>query len=398
MTDEDLEMTTLPKPKVRPANPRFSSGPCAKRPGWSPDSLKGALVGRNHRQPDTEARLKLAITRTRELLELPRDYLVAIVPASDTGAVEMALWSLLGPRGVDVLAWEHFSQIWVTDIVEQLKLKNVRALLAPYGELPDLSQVNFDHDVVFAWNGTTSGVRVPNADWIASDRDGLTICDATSALFAQRIDWEKLDVATFSWQKVLGGEAQHGMVILSPRAVERLESYTPPWPLPKLFRMTKNGKLDRELFEGSTINTPSMLCLEDYLDALSWAESVGGLKGTIARSDANTAVIAEWVERTPWVDFLARAPETRSNTSVCLKIVDPEVLALPPKSRDEFPRRMAALLDGENVAKDIAAYRHAPPGLRIWTGATVEKSDIEALMPWLDWAFAQQMQAIAKAA
>ena len=391
-------MKTPAKPNVRPKNPRFSSGPCTKHPGWSFGGLKGALLGRNHRQPDTEARLALAITLTRELLQLPQDYFVAIVPASDTGAVEMALWSMLGPRGVDVLAWEHFSQIWVTDIVEQLKLKHVRALLAPYGELPDLSQVDFDNDVVFAWNGTTSGVRVPNGDWIASDRAGLTICDATSALFAQRIDWEKVDVATFSWQKVLGGEAQHGMLILSPRAVERLESYTPPWPLPKLFRMTRNGKLDRELFEGSTINTPSMLCLEDYLDALTWVESVGGLEGTIARSDANAAVIADWVGRTAWVDFLARVPETRSNTSVCLKLIDPDVLALPPKSRDEFPKRMAALLDAENVAKDIAAYRHAPPGLRIWTGATVDKSDLEGLLPWLDWTFAHEKQSLAKAA
>ena len=391
-------MKTPAKPNVRPKNPRFSSGPCTKHPSWSFAGLKGALLGRNHRQPDTEARLALAITLTRELLQLPQDYFVAIVPASDTGAVEMALWSMLGPRGVDVLAWEHFSQIWVTDIVEQLKLKHVRALLAPYGELPDLSQVDFDNDVVFAWNGTTSGVRVPNGDWIASDRAGLTICDATSALFAQRIDWEKVDVATFSWQKVLGGEAQHGMLILSPRAVERLESYTPPWPLPKLFRMTRNGKLDRELFEGSTINTPSMLCLEDYLDALTWVESVGGLEGTIARSDANAAVIADWVGRTAWVDFLARVPETRSNTSVCLKLIDPDVLALPPKSRDEFPKRMAALLNAENVAKDIAAYRHAPPGLRIWTGATVDKSDLEGLMPWLDWAFAHEKQSLAKAA
>ena len=391
-------MKTPAKPNVRPKNPRFSSGPCTKHPGWSFGGLKGALLGRNHRQPDTEARLSLAITLTRELLQLPQDYFVAIVPASDTGAVEMALWSMLGPRGVDVLAWEHFSQIWVTDIVEQLKLKHVRALLAPYGELPDLSQVDFDNDVVFAWNGTTSGVRVPNGDWIASDRAGLTICDATSALFAQRIDWEKVDVATFSWQKVLGGEAQHGMLILSPRAVERLESYTPPWPLPKLFRMTRNGKLDRELFEGSTINTPSMLCLEDYLDALTWVESVGGLEGTIARSDANAAVIADWVGRTAWVDFLARVPETRSNTSVCLKLIDPDVLALPTKSRDEFPKRMAALLNAENVAKDIAAYRHAPPGLRIWTGATVDKSDLEGLLPWLDWTFAHEKQSLAKAA
>ena len=391
-------MKTPAKPNVRPKNPRFSSGPCTKHPSWSFAGLKGALLGRNHRQPDTEARLALAITLTRELLQLPQDYFVAIVPASDTGAVEMALWSMLGPRGVDVLAWEHFSQIWVTDIVEQLKLKHVRALLAPYGELPDLSQVDFDNDVVFAWNGTTSGVRVPNGDWIASDRAGLTICDATSALFAQRIDWEKVDVATFSWQKVLGGEAQHGMLILSPRAVGRLESYTPPWPLPKLFRMTRNGKLDRELFEGSTINTPSMLCLEDYLDALTWVESVGGLEGTIARSDANAAVIADWVGRTAWVDFLARVPETRSNTSVCLKLIDPDVLALPTKSRDEFPKRMAALLDAENVAKDIAAYRHAPPGLRIWTGATVDKSDLEGLLPWLDWTFAHEKQSLAKAA
>jgi phosphoserine aminotransferase len=386
------------KPKVRPNNPRFSSGPCTKHPGWSLDRLKGALVGRNHRQPDTKARLALAINRTRELLELPPGYRVAIVPASDTGAVEMALWSLLGPRGVDVLAWEAFSRDWVTDIVEQLKVKNVRALVAPYGELPDLSQVDCDRDVVFAWNGTTSGVRVPNADWIDSDRKGLTICDATSAVFAQEIDWRKLDAATFSWQKVLGGEAQHGMLILSPRAIERLESHQPAWPLPKLFRMTKNGKLIGELFEGSTINTPSMLCLQDYLDALDWVESVGGVKGTIARSDANAAVIAEWVARTPWIEFLARVPETRSNTSPCLSIVDPEVVALPPEMRDEFPRRIAALLDAENAAKDIASHRSSPPGLRIWTGATVEKSDLELLLPWLDWGFAEAKRALAKAA
>ena len=330
---------TMEKPALRPANPRFSSGPCTKHPGWSLEGLKGALLGRNHRQPETKARLELALNRTRELLKLPRGYLAAIVPASDTGAVEMALWSLLGARGVDVLAWEAFSRDWVTDIVEQLKLKDVRALLAPYGDLPDLAQVDFDRDVVFAWNGTTSGVRVPNGDWIAADRKGLTICDATSAVFAQRIDWEKLDVATFSWQKVLGGEAQHGMLILSPRAVARLESYTPPWPLPKLFRMTRDGKLMRELFEGSTINTPSMLCLEDYLDALAWVESVGGVEGTIARSDANAAVVADWVARTAWVDFLARVPETRSNTSPCLKIVDPEVAALPARHARCVSRR-----------------------------------------------------------
>ena len=397
-SSKEKQVSMLKKPAIRPTNPRFSSGPCTKHPGWSLDGLKGALVGRNHRQPEAKARLEFALDRTRELLKLPPGYRVAIVPASDTGAVEMALWSLLGPRGVDVLAWEAFSRDWVTDIVEQLKLKDVRALLAPYGDLPDLSQVDFDRDVVFAWNGTTSGVRVPDGEWIAADRKGLTICDATSAVFAQRIDWEKLDVATFSWQKVLGGEAQHGMLILSPRAVARLESYTPAWPLPKLFRMTKNGKLDRDLFEGSTINTPSMLCLEDYLDALAFVDSVGGVEGTIARSDANAAVIAEWVARTKWVEFLARVPETRSNTSVCLRIVDPEVLALPAKLRDAFPRRMAAFLDAENVAKDISAYRHAPPGLRIWTGATVEKSDLDALMPWLDFAFAQVKQSLAKAA
>jgi phosphoserine aminotransferase len=360
--------------------------------------LKDALVGRNHRQLETLARIDHALKRTRELLNLPDGYRVGLVPASDTGAVEMSLWSLVGPRGVDVLAWEAFSQDWVIDITEQLKLEDVRALTAPYGELPDLSQVDCDRDVVFAWNGTTSGVRVPNADWIESNREGLVICDATSAVFAQEIDWRKLDAATFSWQKVLGGEAQHGMLILSPRAVERLESYTPPWPLPKLFRMTRKSKLDAALFEGSTINTPSMLCLEDYLDALDWVESVGGLAGTIARSNANASVIAEWVAQRPWIGYLARVPETRSNTSVCLKLVAPELRALPPDLRNAFPRRMASLLDAEDVAKDIGSYRHAPPGLRIWTGATVEKSDLEALMPWLDWAYAEVRQAIVKAA
>ncbi len=388
----------IPKPALRPNDPRFSSGPCTKRPGWSLDRLKGALLGRSHRAPETRARLALALERTKELLELPAGYVAAIVPASDTGAVEMALWSLLGPRGVDVLAWEAFSRDWVTDIVEQLKLTDVRALLAPYGDLPDLAQVDFDRDVVFAWNGTTSGVRVPDAEWIAGDRKGLTICDATSAVFAQRIDWAKLDVATYSWQKVLGGEAQHGILILSPRAIERLESYAPPWPLPKLFRMTRDGRLMGELFEGSTINTPSMLCLEDYLDALDFVESVGGVEGTIARSDANAAIVAKFVAETPWVDFLARVPETRSNTSACLRIVDPEVLALPATLRDEFPRRMAALLDRENVAKDIGSYRLAPAGLRIWTGATVEAGDVAALMPWLDYAFAHEKQAPATVA
>jgi phosphoserine aminotransferase len=391
-------VTIIAKPAVRPNNPRFSCGPCTKHPGWSLDRLGGALLGRNHRQPETRERLALALARTRQLLELPADYRAAIVPASDTGAVEMALWSLLGPRGVDVLAWEAFGREWVVDIVEQLKLPDTRALLAPYGDLPDLGQVDFDRDVVFAWNGTTSGVRVPNADWIPADRNGLTICDATSAVFAQAIDWSKLDVTTFSWQKVLGGEAQHGILILSPRAVERLESYTPPWPLPKLFRMTRDGKLMEDLFAGSTINTPSMLCLEDYLAAHAWAESVGGLKGTIARSEANAGVIDAWVTRTPWIAYLARVPETRSNTSVCLKIADPDVLALPPETRDGFPLAMADLLDREGIAKDIASYRDAPPGLRIWTGATVQKSDLEALMPWLDYAFAETRRSFAKAA
>ncbi|MCJ7529218.1 MAG: phosphoserine transaminase [Methyloceanibacter sp.] len=391
-------MSVLQKPALRPKNPRFSSGPCTKHPGWSLDGLKGALLGRYHRQPETKARLELAIDRTRELLALPAGYRVAIVPASDTGAVEMALWSLLGARGVDVLAWEAFSRDWVTDITEQLKLTDVRPLLAPYGDLPDLSEVDFDRDVVFAWNGTTSGVRVPNGDFIPSGRKGLTICDATSAVFAQEIDWQKLDAATFSWQKVLGGEAQHGMLILSPRAVERLESYRPAWPLPKLFRMTRDGKLNAALFEGATINTPSMLCVQDYLDALDWVERVGGVAGTIARSNTNASVIAYWVGRTAWVDFLARVPETRSNTSVCLKIVDPEVAALSPQMRDALPARMAALLDVENAAKDIASYRDAPAGLRIWTGATVERSDLEALLPWLDWAFAEVKQSLAKAA
>jgi phosphoserine aminotransferase len=391
-------MNLPPKPSVRPANPRFSSGPCTKRPGWSLGALKGALLGRNHRAKETKARLGLALVKTRELLKLPSGYRVGIVPASDTGAVEIALWSLLGARGVDVLAWDSFSRDWVTDIVEQLKLRDVRAMVAPDGELPDFGRVDFDRDVVFAWNGTTSGVRVPNGDWIAKDRRGLTICDATSAVFAQRIDWTKLDVATYSWQKVLGGEAQHGMLILSPRAVERLESYVPPWPLPKLFRLTRNGKLMEDLFEDSTINTPSMLCLEDYLDALAFVESVGGVEGTIARSDANAKIVADWVERTPWIDFVATVPETRSNTSVCFRLIDPSVLALPESVRAEVPRRMAALLDVEDVAKDIASYRHAPAGLRIWTGATVERSDVEALMPWLDWTFAQVKQSLAKAA
>ena len=389
---------TTEMPAAKPAVVNFSSGPCAKRPGWSPEALKSAALGRSHRAKIGKTKLEQAIDLTREILGVPADYRIGIVPASDTGAVEMALWSLLGERGVDVLAWDAFSQDWVTDIKQQLKLGDVRAFVAPYGELPDLSKVDCNRDVVFAWNGTTSGVRVPNADWIDANRQGLTICDGTSAVFAQELDWTKLDATTFSWQKVLGGEAQHGMLILSPRAIARLESYTPPWPLPKLFRMTKGGKVKEGLFEGSTINTPSMLLVQDYLDALNWVESVGGVKGTIARSDANAEVISEWVAKTSWVDFVARVPNTRSNTSVCLKIVDKDVLKLPPDLQIELPKRIARLLDEEDAAKDIAFYRDAPPGLRIWTGATVERSDLEALMPWLDWAFAEAKQSIAKAA
>lgn len=389
---------SLPKPVRRPQNPQFSSGPCTKHKGWSLEGLRGALLGRNHRQPETKARIAQALQITRELLELPDGYRVALVPASDTGAVEMALWTLLGPRGVDVLAWEAFSNDWVTDIVEQLKIEHARILTAPFGELPDLGQVDFDRDVVFAWNGTTSGVRVPNAEWIAKDRKGLVICDATSAVFAQKIDWSKLDAVTYSWQKVLGGEAQHGMLILSPRAVERLENHEPSWPVPKLFRLTKNGKLIEDVFEGGTINTPSMLCVEDYLDALSFIERIGGLPGAIARADANAAVIADFVARTPWLDFLAADPATRSNTSVCLTVTDPDVAALSSVAQRAFSGRIAARLAEEGVAYDIAAYRSAPPGLRIWTGATIETEDVAALMPWLDWAFRSEKEALSKAA
>ena len=380
-------MTALERPATRPQNPFFSSGPCAKRPGWSLNTLKDAILGRSHRSAAGKARLKLALDRTRALLKLPDDYLVAIVPGSDTGAVEMALWSLLGPRGVDLLAWEAFGKNWVVDVVKQLKLGDVRVMEAPYGHLPDLREVDFSRDVVFTWNGTTSGVRVPNADWIAADRQGLTICDATSGIFAQSLDWAKLDVITYSWQKVLGGEAAHGMLILSPRAVERLESHTPKWPVPKIFRLTKGGKLNREIFEGATINTPSMLCVEDYLDALAWAESVGGLGALIARSDRNAQAVTDWVERTPWVDFLAVEAQTRSNTSVCLRVVDAAVSSRSLEEQAAFAGKIVKLLEKEGVAFDIGAYRDAPPGLRLWCGATVETSDLEALLPWLDWAF-----------
>jgi phosphoserine aminotransferase len=377
------------RPAVRPARPFFSSGPCAKRPGWTPEVLKDACLGRSHRSKLGKGKLQEAITRTRKVLGVPADYRIGIVAGSDTGAVEMALWSLLGPRPVDVLAWESFGEDWVTDIVKQLKLKDTRVLKAPYGDLPDLSKTDPGHDIVFLWNGTTSGVRVPDGEWIAAGRQGLAICDATSAVFAMEIPWEKLDVVTFSWQKVLGGEAAHGVLILSPRAVERLESYTPPWPLPKTFRMTKDTKLVEGIFEGDTINTPSMLCVEDYIDALKWAESVGGLKGLIARSNANLAALDEWVKRTDWVDFLAADPKTRSNTSVCLKIVDPWFTALPAEGKAEAAKKLAALIEKEAVAYDAAGYRAAPPGLRIWCGATVDTADIKHLTPWLDWAYAQ---------
>ncbi len=391
-------MTTPAKPGLRPANPNFSSGPCSKRPGWSVEALKDAPLGRSHRARIGKAKLAQAIDLTREILQVPADYRIGIVPASDTGAVEMALWSLLGQRGVDMLAWESFGAGWITDVVKQLKLPDVRRIEAPYGALPDLAQVDFDRDVVFTWNGTTSGVRVPNADFIRADRAGLTICDATSAAFAQRLDFAKLDVVTFSWQKALGSEGAHGMLILSPRAVERLETYVPVWPLPKIFRMTKGGKLIEGIFKGETINTPSMLAVEDYLDALNWAKAIGGLDALVARADANAAVIDRFVQGSAWLGHLAAEPATRSNTSVCLSITDPEVAALDLDGQAAFAKGLAAALDREGVAYDIGHYRDAPPGLRIWCGATVETADLEALMPWLDWAFASQKASLKKAA
>ncbi len=391
-------MTTISTPDVRPANPNFSSGPCAKRPGWSVEALKKAALGRSHRARIGKAKLEQAIALTRKVLEVPADYRIGIVPASDTGAVEMALWSLLGARGVDMLAWESFGAGWVTDVVKQLKLKDARVFEAPYGALPDLGQVDFDRDVVFTWNGTTSGVRVADAGFIPATRGGLTICDATSAAFAQKLDFRKLDVVTFSWQKVLGGEGAHGMLILSPRAVERLETYKPEWPLPKIFRLTSGGKLIEGIFKGETINTPSMLCVEDYIDALEWAKSVGGLDGLVARADANAAVLADWVAVNPAVDFLAADPATRSNTSVCLRFVDPAVAALDDAGQQAFVKGFTAGLEAEQVAYDIASYRDAPPGLRIWCGATVEADDLRKLTPWLDWAFARQKAALKAAA
>jgi phosphoserine aminotransferase len=385
-------------PGVRPVIPHFSSGPCAKRPGWSLQVLTDAVLGRSHRSKIGKAKLKRAIDLTREILEVPAAYRVGIVPASDTGAVEMALWSLLGTRPVTMIAWESFGEGWVGDVLKELKLKDVTVLKSAYGELPDLAKVDPATDIVFTWNGTTSGVRVPDADWIAADRQGLAICDATSAAFAQALDWPKLDVVTLSWQKVLGGEAAHGMLILSPRAVARLESHKPAWPLPKIFRLTKGGKLNEGIFEGETINTPSMLCVEDYLDTLVWAKSLGGLKALIAKADANTKVIADWVARTPWVAFLAENPAIRSNTSVCLTVVDPVVTKLSPDAQAAFAKSLAAALEKEGVAYDLGHYRDAPPGLRIWCGATVEARDLEALTLWLDWAFAKTRDALPKAA
>jgi phosphoserine aminotransferase len=386
------------KPGVRPACPHFSSGPCAKRPGWSLQALTDAVLGRSHRSKIGKAKLKRAIDLTREVLDVPADYRIGIVPASDTGAMELAMWSMLGARPVTMLAWESFGEGWVTDAEKQLKLKDMTVLRVPYGELPDLSKINFDSDVVFTWNGTTSGVRVPNGDWIKADRKGLTICDATSAAFAQALDWPKLDVVTFSWQKALGGEGAHGMLILSPRAVERLESYKPAWPLPKIFRITKGGKINEGVFVGEPLNTPSMLCVEDYLDTLSWAKSAGGCKGMVKRADANAKAIWDWAARTPWIENLAKDAATRSNTSVCLKLVDPIVARLPEDQQRAFVKSMEAMLEKEGVAYDVANHRDAPPSLRIWCGCTAETSDIEALTPWLDWAFAEAKAALPKAA
>jgi len=383
------------RPTAKPGNPRFGSGPTAKRPGWTPAALEGALLGRSHRAGEAKAKLKSVIDRSKAMLGMPDDWVVGIVPASDTGAYECAMWSLLGARPVDVVSFESFGAGWLTDAAKQLKLADMRRFEADYGELPDLAAIDPAHDVVFCWNGTTSGVRVPNGEWIASDRQGLAICDATSAVFAMDLPWAKLDVVTWSWQKALGGEAQHGMLALSPRAVERLETYTPPWPLPKLFRLTKGGKLNQGIFKGETINTPSMLAVEDALDALDWAEGVGALPGLIARTDANLKAVAAWVERTPWIDFLAQDAATRSPTSICLKIVDPEIAGLDKDAQQAFVKKLTGFLADEGVAYDITAYRDAPPGLRLWGGATVETADLEALFPWLDWAFAEAKRPLA---
>ena len=380
-------MTT--RPDARPDRPQFSSGPCAKRPGWSIDGLKGALTGRSHRATPAKARIQEVSDRSRSILGMPDDWKVGIVPASDTGAVELALWSMLGERGVDLLAWESFGSGWVGDVVKQLKLKDTRTLEADYGQLPDLGAVDFSRDVVFTWNGTTSGVRVPNGDWIADDRGGLTICDATSAAFAMDLAWDKLDVVTWSWQKVLGGEAAHGMLALSPRAVARLESYTPPWPMPKIFRLTKGGKLNASIFEGSTINTPSMICVEDAVDSLVWAESIGGLEGLIGRSQANLDAVTRWVESSDWVGFLCEDEASRSSTSICLKITDPWAAERDDDVVAKTVKAATKRLDQEGIAFDIGSYRDAPTGLRLWGGATVDTADLERLFAWLDWAWSE---------
>lgn len=377
------------KPTVKPKNPCFSSGPCAKRPGWSLDALKDASLGRSHRAKIGKNKLAEVIEKSKALLQMPKDYLLGIVPASDTGAIEMALWSLLGERGVDVFAWESFGSGWASDCKNQLKLKDLRVFKADYGKLPDLSQADWKRDVVFTWNGTTSGVKVPNGDWIPANREGLAICDATSAVFAMDIAWDKLDVVTWSWQKVMGGEGAHGMIALSPRAVKRLETYTPAWPMPKIFLMSKGGKLIEGIFKGETINTPSMLCVEDALDGLKWGEKVGGLKALVARSNANLKALEAWVNKAGWIAFLAEKPETNSNTSVCFKITDAWFASLSQEEQEKGAKKIASLLEAEGVAFDIGSYRDAPVGLRIWAGATVETSDIEALTPWIDWAYAQ---------
>jgi phosphoserine aminotransferase len=381
----------MTKPNIRPARPYFSSGPCAKPPGWSPEALRDAFVARSHRAAGGKARLQDVIERTRQILGIPADYLIGIVAGSDTGAIEMAMWSLLGPRPVDVLSWENFGSMWVIDVVDQLKVKGARVLEAPYGSLPDLSKVDPDHDAVFTWNGTTSGVCVPDGGWIAAGRKGLTLCDATSAVFSMPMPWDKLDVTTWSWQKAMGGEAAHGMIVLSPRAVERLESYTPPWPMPKLFRMTKKGKVDQGIFRGETINTPSMLCVEDALYSLRWIESIGGVKETIRRSRANLAAVSAWVEATPWADFLAKDPASRSCTSIVVTLSG----ALKGDALAAAPKQVAAMLAEEQVAYDINNHRAAPPGLRIWGGSTIETDEIKALLPWIDWAYGEYSRSLA---
>jgi phosphoserine aminotransferase len=380
--------TNATKPSAKPKNPRFSSGPTAKRPGWTIDALKDACLGRSHRSKDGKAKLIEVLNLTREILKIPADYKIGITAASDTGAVEMALWNLLGPKPVDVFAWEAFGKDWINDVTAELKIKNARTFFPKYGEIPDLAQYNPANDTIFTWNGTASGVRVPNADWIASNRDGLTICDATSAVFAMPMPWDKLDVTTYSWQKALGSEGQHGIIVMSPRAMQRLETNNPEWPIPKIYRLSKKGKVNEGFFNGDTINTPSMLAVEDVIDAMKWVKTVGGVDGLVARTNANFKAIEGWVEKTAWIEFLAKEPATRSTTSVTLSFCDPDFLSLNEEGRAAFAKKVSALLEKEGAGFDVASYRDAPPGLRIWAGGTVEKADIEALLPWIDWAYA----------